>query len=99
MRICSAPRCAIPVPHGRSRCPTHTVNTPHQRTRSQRGYTNDWLRLSRQAIADQPWCTRCGATSDLTADHITPLVEGGVSERENVTVLCRRCNSAKGGRS
>jgi 5-methylcytosine-specific restriction enzyme A len=76
-----------------------TWDTQHERTRgtrTQRGYGNDWLRLSKQAIAHQPWCSQCGTSEDLTADHLVPLAAGGTSTPENVQVLCRRCNSGKG---
>ncbi|MGF2049613.1 HNH endonuclease, partial [Lactococcus lactis] len=38
--------------------------------------------------------TRCPATTDLTADHITPLAQGG-SNHGPRRVLCRSCNSTK----
>lgn len=61
-----------------------------------RGYTAQWRALAAAAIAAQPWCTRCGATADLTADHVVPLARGGSSTLDNTTVLCRKCNGAKG---
>lgn len=35
---------------------------------------------------------------EMTIDHIRPRVEGGSSRRENLQILCRRCNSSKGAR-
>lgn len=67
-------------------------------TRTERGYDNDWLRLSRAAIKQQPWCSECGSGEDLTADHVIPLGQGGLSEKSNVRVLCRRCNGRKAAR-
>ncbi|MFN0073047.1 MAG: HNH endonuclease [Chloroflexota bacterium] len=64
-------------------------------TRQARGYDDDWLRVSRAAIAAQPWCSACLATDDLTADHIIPLSRGGQSDAGNIQVLCRACNSRK----
>ncbi len=40
-------------------------------------------------------CQHCGATSDLTIDHITPLVRGGSNELDNLQILCKSCNSRK----
>lgn len=34
----------------------------------------------------------------LTIDHITPRVLGGDESLRNLQVLCRPCNSSKGGR-
>ena len=43
-------------------------------------------------------CVECGATDDLTLDHIWPWSRGGRNEASNLRVLCRSCNSAKGAR-
>jgi hypothetical protein len=40
-------------------------------------------------------CVRCGATEDLTIDHIFPRVIGGTNEPANLRSLCRPCNSAR----
>jgi 5-methylcytosine-specific restriction protein A len=64
-------------------------------TANARGYTAQWQKISAQARAAQPWCSKCRATSDLVADHIVPLRSGGQSIIENVQVLCRSCNSKK----
>jgi 5-methylcytosine-specific restriction endonuclease McrA len=48
---------------------------------------------------EQPWCTSCGspgtAVNPLTVDHIVPLSKGGTNARENLMVLCYRCNRTK----
>ena len=41
-------------------------------------------------------CKRCGATSNLTIDHIVPISKGGKSEPSNLQTLCESCNKAKG---
>lgn len=64
-------------------------------TRTGRGYDNDWLRLSADAIRQHPYSSNCGGTEDLTADHIVPKAAGGRNVLGNVEVLCRRCNSGK----
>jgi hypothetical protein len=43
-------------------------------------------------------CAICGVLSDLTIDHILPRSLGGPDTPANRRVLCRRCNSVKGGR-
>lgn len=41
-------------------------------------------------------CKRCGATDDLTIDHIKPESKGGKATDDNLQTLCRSCNSKKG---
>lgn len=44
-------------------------------------------------------CVCCGMTSphkkDFQVDHIMPMSKGGKTERENLQLLCRRCNGLK----
>jgi hypothetical protein len=41
-------------------------------------------------------CVWCGATDNLTIDHIKPVKLGGDNSDKNLQVLCRSCNSCKG---
>lgn len=87
------------TPTSGTRCPS--CERAHERQRgtpTQRGYTYAWSRIVAEAIEAQPWCSVCGATADLTGDHIVPLSRGGSNDRANCRVLCRSCNSAKGAR-
>lgn len=43
-------------------------------------------------------CAECGATEDLSIDHIMPEALGGADDLDNLRVLCRPCNSRKGKR-
>ena len=43
-------------------------------------------------------CIYCGATDDLTTDHILPRARGGEDVTDNVVRVCRNCNSSKGAR-
>jgi 5-methylcytosine-specific restriction endonuclease McrA len=81
------------TPSRRARCPAC------QRPRPARPKLYDWRwrKLSRAARAAQPYCSECGATTDLTADHVVPLAAGGELHPTVVRVLCRPCNSRKGG--
>lgn len=47
---------------------------------------------------DSYTCQHCGATEDLTIDHIVPVVKGGQTVKDNLRVLCQMCNSRKGTR-
>jgi len=89
-----------------SRCPEHerqrldriqAQRRWERGTRKQRGYDEDWYRRVRAAIKAQPWCTYCGATTDLTGDHAIPLSRGGSPDQTPI-VACRRCNARKGAR-
>lgn len=43
-------------------------------------------------------CKNCGATEDLTLDHINPRSLGGTNDESNLQTLCRRCNASKNNR-
>lgn len=45
---------------------------------------------------DEFSCRHCGATENLTVDHIEAEVLGGTDELENLQTLCRSCNCRKG---
>lgn len=77
--------------------------------RGEQGWTIVWPRIDgvrrpdipaavRQAVfsRDQHRCVRCGATDFLHLDHIRPWSAGGEHTVENLQVLCRDCNLAKG---
>lgn len=57
-----------------------------------------WTRASRDARASSGVCEDCGATEDLTGEHVVPLTEGGAAVPDRIPVLCRSCNSSRGGR-
>lgn len=69
-------------------------------SRQSRGYDERWTRLSRRARALQPFCSDCGATDDLTADHSTTAWErraaGKAIRLRDIDVVCRRCNGERG---
>ena len=61
------------------------------RTWSKKHYAAAYARDGRQ-------CRYCGATCNLSIDHIVPRSRGGSDELENLAVACRVCNSRKGAR-
>ena len=86
-------------PSSKSHCPEHrpkcTKSTAHAR-----GYDDRWTQLSRRARRAQPFCSDCGATDDLQADH-TPEAwarkAAGLPIRlQDIDVVCSPCNRSRG---
>lgn len=50
-------------------------------------------------LRDEFTCQYCGATGDLTFDHVVPRARGGRTSWENVVAACARCNLHKGSKS
>jgi len=44
-------------------------------------------------------CLYCGATENLTLDHIMPQSRGGIDSWENLATCCGSCNVKKGNRT
>lgn len=99
--------CGVMV-DGASRCEKCRLFTrgldrrsrPDSRSSAARGYGWAWQQLSRRARAMQPFCSRCGSTTDLQADH-TPRAwkrhaEGLPVRLKDIDVLCEPCNQAAG---
>ena len=60
---------------------------------------SDAKRMWRENILarDGYTCHYCGATDNLTLDHIVPRARGGARwDADNVVTACRCCNQAKG---
>lgn len=80
-----------------------TYHIAHEGTLWRRGtpLTRRTIPLSTRAMVmerDEYQCVECSATDFLTLDHIWPYSKGGKDTVENLRVLCRSCNSAKGDR-
>lgn len=91
-------RCGDPIPTG-SYCPDcHPGDTKiSSRTR---GYDTAWTKLSRRARKLQPFCSDCGATNDLQADHSPQAWERHAQGRpirlQDIDVVCGPCNRTRG---
>lgn len=64
------------------------------------GYDTAWRKLSERARRLQPWCTDCGTSDNLTADHL-PIAwqrkaEGKTIRLDDIEVVCLTCNIARG---
>lgn len=69
------------------------------RRERQRG--QPWLRMfALEAWIKQgckcAYCRRPMQRSDITGDHVQPLINGGLTVRENVKAACSSCNYTKG---
>ena len=57
-----------------------------------------------QHVKDEVWrrdggiCRICGSNIDLQYDHDVPLSRGGGNQVENIQLLCKTCNLAKGNK-
>lgn len=101
--------CGEPTDNG-TRCPDCAKRAERQRLRpghgskksapKARGYDEAWRRLSARARRLQPFCSDCGATDDLQADHSPEAWrrhERGLPIRlRDIDVVCGRCNRARG---
>lgn len=84
-------KCGTPTPLG-SYCANHQPPPRRRRPRPDLEQ-HAWRKLSKAAREAHPWCTLCGATTDLTLDHVQAR-----THTAGFQVLCRRCNARKGDR-
>ena len=86
-------------PSAESRCPEHRLDA-HVLTRQERGYDSKWDRLSRKARKLQPFCSDCGTTNDLQADHSPEAwarkARGKPIRLQDIDVVCGPCNRTRG---
>ena len=94
MKLCAATGCRTLIPNGDARCPKHDTSS----IRRAAYRTGSYKRIRAWMLANATGCATCGATTDLTVDHIFPLSRGGTNDPLNLQVLCRSCNSRKNNR-
>lgn len=85
-----------------TRCLDHRVirvRLPKE-SATQRGYDYAWTQLSKRARQLQPFCSDCGRTDDLTADHSPEAWDrkrrGLIIRLQDIAVVCRACNTRRG---
>jgi 5-methylcytosine-specific restriction endonuclease McrA len=69
----------------------------HQRAGAKREFISDDVKLL-VWTRDGGACVKCGAAKELHFDHVIPLARGGGNDANNLQLLCRSCNLAKGDR-
>ncbi|HMU15873.1 MAG TPA: HNH endonuclease signature motif containing protein [Thauera aminoaromatica] len=76
----------------------------YRATRTERGYSNAWLRYSKRRLAEHPLCERCQAEGRYVAatvtDHKLPhRGNGGLFwDPDNHQALCKCCHDSKTAR-
>jgi 5-methylcytosine-specific restriction protein A len=104
VKLCTV--CGVLTSRAGSRCSEHARQS--NRSRHNALYsTRAWQRLSARVLRSWrgergDWCPGyqrpAHRASDLTVDHVVPLAAGGAPfDVANTSVLCRSCNSTKGG--
>lgn len=78
-------------------CYFETVDPAHikrERAKARELRDSQWWR---QEIG-KGFCYHCGlrfAREELTMDHLIPISRGGKSNKKNIVVSCKQCNSLK----
>lgn len=74
--------------------PESSAHIKREREKARKLKKTSWWRERIQ----QGICYHCEQTfpsKELTMDHLTPLVRGGKTGKNNVVVSCKKCNSEK----
>ena len=98
---CNSPtRCPTLISAGQRLCPDHQrqANREYNQQRPARHQfyqTKEWRRLSKQVLAEEPWCACGGRTTQ--ADHIISIKDRPdlALVRENLVGRCASCHSRK----
>lgn len=62
--------------------------------RTLRRHYTDWYTALVTRYGER--CLNCGADSDLVIDHVVSVAKGGLSQFDNLQLLCATCNTLKG---
>lgn len=100
-RLCNYPNCNNFALDGHIYCGIHYKEPkPFENAkRSNEGLynTSKWRKLRKEHLNKEPYCIKCGATEDLTVDHIAdPLGnEFLFFDKNNLQTLCKSCHRIK----
>ena len=82
--------------------PTYDKTSFTIRMRLYKGLLSGKMQVS-TLFMDERWkmengarCVYCGATENLSVDHLFPRIKGGTDIVENPVCSCKSCNSSKG---
>ena len=82
-RLCY--KCRQPIEGPRCK-PCERDRSRSRGTPTQQGYGPAWQRFSKRLRQEHPWCLNCGASQNLTVDHVVPRSSAG-----GFRVLCCCC--------
>ena len=74
--------------------PSDATHIKKEREKARKLRSTSWWRkkLNEQLCY---FCKKKYSTSELTMDHLIPLVRGGKSVKNNIVTACKSCNSQK----
>ena len=74
--------------------PASEEHVARQKTKARELRRSQWWKR-RRSEGSCHYCRRRFAPSELTMDHVVPIVRGGTSTKSNVVPCCKECNSKK----
>ena len=75
--------------------PASKVHIKKERTKALKLKKSNWWKQKLQSKTCF-YCKKTFCLKDLTMDHKVPIVKGGKSQKSNVVVSCKKCNTQKG---
>lgn len=80
----------------------YQINNPHvyratkQRRKIRKAENGEYVITKKewQKLYSSP-CVYCGDTKDIQADHVIPIIKGGIHGISNLVPACKGCNSSK----
>ena len=101
-KICREPSCNTLIDSGSVYCSKHKKEKPipfQNSVCSNEGMynTSQWRKLRKQKITEQTFCSKCGASKEMSILHvhhrIPPLGDDSVFfDYANLDVLCEKCH-------
>jgi 5-methylcytosine-specific restriction protein A len=101
--LCSHPGCGVKLTGNKHRCEKHKLVSwvdSVRKSRHERGYDNDWLKLRKRIMQRDIWqCQPCKKNGRLTiaeeVDHIICKAHGGTNDEDNLQAICKECHKTK----
>lgn len=101
-KICHEPSCNTLIDKGSTYCDKHQKpkSVPFQnavRSNESLYNTAQWRKLRKQKMAEQPFCSKCGSTKEISILHVHHRIpprgdESVFFDFHNLEVLCEKCH-------